>query len=101
VTAPRARRRLALTDDGITDLIAVEIAARRARAVALTRAERQLATARILAPIGTPHVISKPLHIRRDGRGWRATDDALLALSAAARAREHRRITREELAYTI
>ena len=32
------------------------------------------------------------------GRGWRTTGDALLALSAAARAREHRRIAREEIA---
>jgi hypothetical protein len=32
------------------------------------------------------------------GRGWRTTGDALLALSAAARAREHRRVAREELA---
>jgi hypothetical protein len=32
------------------------------------------------------------------GRGWRTTGDAVLALSAAARAREHRRIAREELA---
>jgi len=31
------------------------------------------------------------------GRGWRTTGDALLALSAAARAREHQRIAREEL----
>jgi hypothetical protein len=30
------------------------------------------------------------------GRGWRTNGDALLALSAAARAREHRRIAREE-----
>jgi hypothetical protein len=30
------------------------------------------------------------------GRGWRTEGDALLALSAAARAREHRRIAREE-----
>src|SRR5207302_2443328 len=30
------------------------------------------------------------------GRGWRTTGDALLALSAAARAREQRRIAREE-----
>jgi hypothetical protein len=30
------------------------------------------------------------------GRGWRTSGDALLALSAAARAREHRRIAREE-----
>jgi Replication initiator protein, pSAM2 len=32
------------------------------------------------------------------GRGWRSTGDALLALSSAARAREHRRVAREELA---
>jgi hypothetical protein len=31
------------------------------------------------------------------GRGWRTNGDSLLALSAAARAREHRRIAREEL----
>jgi hypothetical protein len=30
------------------------------------------------------------------GRGWRTEADALLALSAAARAREHRRVAREE-----
>jgi replication initiator protein RepSA len=30
------------------------------------------------------------------GRGWRTTGDAFLALSAAARAREHRRAAREE-----
>jgi hypothetical protein len=32
------------------------------------------------------------------GRGWRTSADALLALSAAARAREHRRVVREEMA---
>jgi hypothetical protein len=32
------------------------------------------------------------------GRGWRTSGDAFLALSAAARAREHRRIVREESA---
>jgi hypothetical protein len=63
VTTPRARRRLALTDDGIIDPIAVEIATRGARTVALTRAERQLAAARILARGGTPYVISKRLHV--------------------------------------
>jgi hypothetical protein len=31
------------------------------------------------------------------GRGWRTTGDAVLALSAAARAREHRRTAREEM----
>jgi hypothetical protein len=30
------------------------------------------------------------------GRGWRTTGDAVLALSAAAGAREHKRIAREE-----
>jgi hypothetical protein len=58
-----ARRRLALADDGIIDPIAVEIAARGARPVALTPAERQLAAARILARGGTPYLISKRLHI--------------------------------------
>ncbi len=31
------------------------------------------------------------------GRGWRTNGDALLALSAAARAREHRRVARDEV----
>ena len=31
------------------------------------------------------------------GHGWRTTGDALLALSAAERAREHRRVAREEM----
>ena len=31
------------------------------------------------------------------GRGWRGAGDALLALSAATRAREHRRVAREEM----
>jgi len=31
------------------------------------------------------------------GHGWRTAGDALLALSAAARAREHRRVAREEM----
>jgi hypothetical protein len=34
------------------------------------------------------------------GRGWRTTGDAILALSAAARAREQRRIAREQMAVT-
>jgi DNA-binding CsgD family transcriptional regulator len=58
-----ARRRLVLADDGIIDPIAVQIAAHGARTVALTRAERQLAAARILARGGTPYVISKRLHV--------------------------------------
>jgi hypothetical protein len=63
VTAHRARRRLLLADDGIIDLIAVEIATRGERPVALTCAERQLAAAHILALGGTAYVISKRLHV--------------------------------------
>jgi hypothetical protein len=39
-------------------------------------------------------------NLRWAGQGWRTTGDALLALSVAARAREQRRIAREELALT-
>jgi hypothetical protein len=63
VTAQRTRRRLLLTGDGIIDPIAVEIAARGVRTVALTRAERQLAAARILTRGGTLCVISKRPHV--------------------------------------
>ena len=43
------------------------------------------------------HEPSSPLtDLQWAGRGWRTTGDALLALSAAARAREHRRAAREE-----
>jgi hypothetical protein len=62
VTARHAQRSLALTDDGIIGPIAVEIATRGTRTVALTPAERQLAAARILAR-GTPHLIPKRPHI--------------------------------------
>jgi DNA-binding CsgD family transcriptional regulator len=54
---------MVLAEDGIIDPIAVEIAARGMRLVALTRAERQLAAARILARGGTPHLIAKRLHV--------------------------------------
>ena len=63
MTARRARRRLVLSDDGIIDPIAVEIATRGTRTVALTPAERQLAAARILARGGTPYLISKQLNV--------------------------------------
>lgn len=58
-----ARHNLVIADDGIIDLLAVEIAARGTRTVALTRAERRLAAARILAQGGTTHLISKRLHV--------------------------------------
>ena len=63
MTAPLARNRLVLADDGIIDPVAVEIAARGIRLVALTRAERQLAAARILAWGGTACLISRRLHV--------------------------------------
>jgi len=52
-----------LADDGIIDLFAVEIATRGVRTVALTRPERQLAAARILARGGTAYLIAKRLHV--------------------------------------
>ena len=54
---------LTLPDDGIIDILAVEIAARGIRPVALTRTERQLAAARILARGGTPATITTRLHV--------------------------------------
>ena len=54
---------LTLPDDGIIDPLAIEIAARGIRPVALTRAERQLAAACILARGGTPTLICKRLHV--------------------------------------
>jgi hypothetical protein len=54
------------------------------------------------APLTSQHrdktVISRT-SLEWAGRGWRTTGDALLARSAAARAREHRRIAREEIAW--
>lgn len=63
MTSLDAQRRLVLADDDIIDLIAVEIAARGIRPVALTRTERQLAAARILARGGTPYLISMRLRV--------------------------------------
>ena len=63
MTALGARRSLVLANDGIIDPIAVEIAARGTRPVALTPAERQLAAARILARGGTPNLISERLQV--------------------------------------
>jgi hypothetical protein len=63
VTAQRLQQLLVLAEDGIIDMVAVEIAARGMRPVALTPAERQLAAARILARGGTPYLVAKRLHI--------------------------------------
>jgi hypothetical protein len=51
-----------------------------------------------LAHNGGDKTIVTITDLRWDGRGWRTTGDALLALSAAARAQEHRRVAWEELA---
>jgi hypothetical protein len=63
MTTPSAQHSLVLDDDGIIDPIAVEIAARGTRPVALTPAERQLAAARILARGGTAYLISERLQV--------------------------------------
>jgi hypothetical protein len=60
---PAARPGWVLTDDGVIDPIAVEIAASGSRPVALTHAERQLAAGRILARGGTPSLISRRLRV--------------------------------------
>jgi hypothetical protein len=44
------------------------------------------------------HFVTKSRRYSTTMRGWRTTGAALLALSAAARAGEHRRIAREEVA---
>ncbi len=62
-TAAPGRARWTLPDDGIIDLIAIEIAAGGARAVTLTAAERRLAAARILARGGGASLIVKRLHV--------------------------------------
>ena len=52
-----------LPEDGILDPIAIELAARGIRPVALTPAERLTAAARILARGGTPALIARRLHV--------------------------------------
>ncbi|MFC9975220.1 hypothetical protein ACFVH6_30430 [Spirillospora sp. NPDC127200] len=52
-----------LDDDGIVDQIAVQIAAAGTRRVALTRTERLMAAALILAGGGTSHDIAHRLHV--------------------------------------
>jgi hypothetical protein len=82
VIAPSARARLVLADDGIIDPVAVEIAARGIRPVALTRAERQLAAVRILARGGTPYLIATRLHVS-------GTTALTLAAKSAGRAKRN------------
>ena len=57
------RARWVLPEDGIVDELAVQIAAAGTRPVALTRTERRLAAARILAAGGTAYLVSKRLHL--------------------------------------
>ena len=52
-----------LPEDGILDPIAIELAARGIRPVALTPAERLTAAARILHRGGTPALIARRLHV--------------------------------------
>jgi hypothetical protein len=59
----RPRSRWLLPEDGITDEIAIDLAATGTRPVALTPGERRAAAARILAAGGTPYRISVRLHM--------------------------------------
>jgi hypothetical protein len=61
MTPPRPR--WTLPEDGIIDELAIEIAANGIRPVALTRTERRIAAALILAAGGSPYLVSKRLHI--------------------------------------
>ena len=63
MTAQHPQSSRVLPDDGIIDPVAVEIAARGSRPVALTPPERLLAAARILARGGTPYLIAERLHV--------------------------------------
>jgi hypothetical protein len=58
--------RFLLPEDGITDELAVDIAARGERPVALTPGERRLAAGWILAEGGNYQVIAARLHMRFD-----------------------------------
>lgn len=59
----RTRAVWLLPEDGIIDPIAIDLAARGIRPVALTPAERRIAAAFILATGGTPTTIAKRLHM--------------------------------------
>ena len=63
MSARKRPTRWVLPEDGIVDEVAVAIAAAGTRPVALTRTERWLAAARILAAGGTPFLICKRLHV--------------------------------------
>lgn len=52
-----------LPDDGIVDLVAVELAATGERRVRLTKAERELTAQNILAQGGRASRIARPLHV--------------------------------------
>ncbi len=87
MTPPRPR--WVIPDDGIIDHLAIEIAATGIRPVALTRAERRLAAALILAAGGTPYVISKRLHL--SGQTARVLAAAIQAETTADQASACRR----------
>jgi hypothetical protein len=57
---------------------------------------RQHLAATQLAQASNP-IVAVATGLSYAGKGWRTSGDALLALSAAARARDHERIAREEL----
>ena len=52
-----------LPEDGVVDPLAISLAARGVRPVALTATERRIAAALILAAGGTPNMIAKRLRM--------------------------------------
>ena len=88
---------LTLPDDGIIDPVAVEIAARGIRPVALTAAERQLAAARILACGGTLTSICARLHVSGATAVLR-TGQCAMTSAAQARRRQRAKAARQALA---
>jgi hypothetical protein len=52
-----------LPEDGVIDPVAIDLAARGIRSVALTPRERRIAAALILTAGGTPNTIAKRLHM--------------------------------------
>jgi hypothetical protein len=82
MTPPRPR--WTLPDDGIIDELAIEIAAKGIRPVALTNTERRIAAALILAAGGTPYLVSRRLHTSCETAHQLAADLAATQPTAAA-----------------
>jgi DNA-binding CsgD family transcriptional regulator len=81
---PNTSQRMAwlLPEDGIVDPLAIDLAVRGVRPVALTATERRIAAALILAAGGTPNAIAKRLRMAHSTA--RALADQITAGRSAA-----------------